>query len=125
MRVATPPLENTLVRLGFPLLRRLMRSRMRIDAEGAARSREKVRAVFEETTQRLADGRPYLMGDRFGVADLTFAALSSPLLRPEEHPLRPALGDDVPPGLAEEARVVRETPAARFALRMYREHRAA
>jgi len=28
------------------------------------------------------------MGDRFGVVDLTFAALSTPLLTPDEHPIR-------------------------------------
>ena len=35
-------------------------------------------AVFDSVGERLADGRPYLMGDRFTAADLTFASLSAP-----------------------------------------------
>jgi glutathione S-transferase len=123
MRLATPPLEHALVRVAFPVLRRFMKRAMRIDAEGAARSREKVRAVFDEVSQRLADGRPYLLGDRFGIADLSFAAFSTPLLLPPEHPLRRRAQEEPPSSLAVESRALRDTPAGLFALRMYREHR--
>jgi glutathione S-transferase len=125
MKLSTPPLEHTVVRLAFPLLRGLMRRAMRVDAAGAERSRDKVRAVFDEVSERLGDGRPFLMGDRFGIADLSFAAFSTPLLLPPEHPLRRQTVDELPVALAEEARGLRETAAGLFALRMYREHRAA
>ncbi|HEY3820388.1 MAG TPA: glutathione S-transferase family protein [Polyangiaceae bacterium] len=123
MRVATPPLEHTVVRLGFPLLRRLMSRVMRVDREHAMRSRDTMRAVFDAMSLRLADGRPFLMGDRFGVADLTFAALASPLLTPPEHPVRRQTKVEPPPAMVEEAARLRETPAGLFALRMYRDHR--
>jgi glutathione S-transferase len=124
MRLETPPLEHTLVRLAFPLLRGLMRRAMRIDADHAARSRDKVRAVFDEVSQRLADGRPYLLGDRFGIGDLSFAAFATPLLLPVEHPLRKSTQAEMPVALAEVSQPLRESPAGVFALRMYREHRA-
>jgi glutathione S-transferase len=124
MRVATPRLEHTVVRALFPVLHRLMRRALRIDAEHAARSRDKIRTVFDEVSHRLADGRRYLMGDRFGVADLTFASFASPLLLPEQHPLRARTTVQAPPGIADEARTLGETAAGLFALRMYREHRA-
>jgi glutathione S-transferase len=124
MAIDTPKLEHALVRLGFPLLKGLMRRAMRIDAAGSARSREKVKAVFEEISRRLGDGRPYLMGDRFGIADIAFAAFSSPLFLPDEHPMRPKISVKPPEGLTAEAAALRNTPAGRFALRMYREHRA-
>lgn len=123
MGISTPPLEHAVVRLGFPLLRRFMQRAMRIDAEGAARSREKVRVVFDEVSERLADGRPYLTGDRFGIADLSFAAFSTPLLAPPEHPVRKRATGELPGALMSESRDLRETPAGLFALRMYREHR--
>jgi glutathione S-transferase len=125
MRLSTPPLEHAVARVGFPLLRLIMRRAMRIDAEGASRSRDKVRSVFEEVGRRLADGRPYLTGDGFGLGDLSFAAFASPLLQPPEHPLGRAAKGDLPRPLGEEAQALGETPAGAFALRMYREHRGA
>jgi glutathione S-transferase len=124
MRLATPPGEHAVVRLGFPLLRRVMRSAMRIDAAHAQTSLDKVRAVFDEVNRRLHDGRPFLMGDRFGAVDITFAAFSSVVLAPPEHPLRAFSRADFPPGLRSEGLALGDTPAGRFAMRMYREHRA-
>jgi glutathione S-transferase len=124
MRIATPRLEHTLVRLAFPVLRRFMRRAMRIDAEHAMRSRDKMRTVFDAMSERLGDGRPYLLGDRFGVVDLSFAAFATPLLTPDEHPLRRQIRAELPPTMDAETRALRETAAGLFALRMYREHRA-
>jgi glutathione S-transferase len=124
MRIATPRLEHTMVRLAFPLLRRFMSRAMRIDQEHALRSRDKLRSVFDAMSERLGDGRPYLMGDRFGVADLTFAALATPLLTPAEHPLRRHTKAELPATMGDEVRALRETAAGLFALRMYRDHRA-
>jgi glutathione S-transferase len=123
MRIATPPLEHALVRLGFPLMRQIMRTAMRLDSRHAERSRDKVRSLFDEVSRRLADRRPYLMGDRFGVCDLTFAAFATPLLLPPEHPLERRSTEDLPRALRDESRGLRDTPAGLFALRMYREHR--
>jgi glutathione S-transferase len=122
MAVGTPRLEHTVVRGVFPLLRLLMRRAMRIDAKGAERSRDKIRRAFEDVGRRLSDGRPYLLGDRFGIADLAFAAFAAPLLRPPEHPYgRPRSLE----GLSAEVQTLRETPAGAHALRMYRDHRKA
>jgi glutathione S-transferase len=126
MRRNTPSFENRLLRLGFPLLRALIRRAMRIDERGAARSRDKVCAVFDEMNRRLSDGRPYLMGDRFGAIDLTFAAFSAALVGPAEHPVYGGEGPSVlSRALTEEAKELLDAPAAKFVLRMYREHRQA
>jgi glutathione S-transferase len=124
MRLSTPPLEHALVRVVFPVLRQFMRRAMRIDSEGAARSRDKVRTIFDDISERLGDGRPYLLGDHFGIADLSFAAFATPLLLPPEHPLRRRTEQELPSALASESRGLRESAAGLFALRMYREHRA-
>lgn len=123
MGVATPRLEHALVRALFPVLQRIMRRAMRIDAEHSTRSRDKIHSVFDAISHRLADGRRYLMGDRFGAVDLTFASFASPLLLPEQHPLRRHTQLKALESIAAEARTLAETPAGLFALRMYREHR--
>jgi glutathione S-transferase len=82
-----------------------------------------VEAVFDEIAARLADGRPFLLGERFTAADLTFGALSSSVLIPERYgsPLPPL--EALPPPVAAEARRLRDHPAGRFAARLYAEDR--
>ena len=38
--------------------------------------------------EMLADGRPFLLGDRFTAADLTFAALAAPVVLPPRYGVR-------------------------------------
>ena len=66
-------------------------------------------------------GRAYLVGDGFTVADLTAAALLSPLLQPPEiqYPLRVEL----PPYLQDYRATVLRHPAAQWAAGIYRRHR--
>lgn len=72
---------------------------------------------------KLADGRRYLAGDRFGAADLTFAALAGPALLPPGYGGRRFIAPPLPARLERQILARRATPAGRHALRMYREHR--
>lgn len=94
---------------------------LRIDARRAARSAELVERVLADVEVRLADGRPYLVGDRFTAADLTFAALLSPCLMPTEHPVTGPIA--LPAALEGLVAATRARPAGRFALRLYASHR--
>ena len=115
--------ERTLFRALAPLIKKLMRVGMRIDDEGAERSLGYVQNVFETVGELLADGRSYLVGKKFGAADLTFAALAAPVLLPRNYgsPL-PSLGE-VPAELLAQIEEFRSSPAGDFALRIYRDHR--
>ncbi|HEY0707818.1 MAG TPA: glutathione S-transferase N-terminal domain-containing protein [Polyangia bacterium] len=120
--VSVPAWQRLLLRASFPLLRAALRRALRIDAAGAARSQARVDEVFAEVAQRLAGGQGFLIGDRFSAADLTFAALASPLLRPAEHP-RPDQPRQAPASLKALQDQLRATPAGRFALRIYERFR--
>jgi glutathione S-transferase len=110
----------------LPLARRMIHRKLRVDAEHAARSLARIEASFADVDQRLADGRPYLLGDRFSGADLTFAALASLVLL-----VQPSEGygawlppiDQAPPEFVAIIRRMRETSAGRFVLRMFAEER--
>jgi glutathione S-transferase len=84
-------------------------------------------AEFDFVADRLSDGRPYLCGERFTAADLTFAALSAPVTAPPEYgiPL-PQPGADPPmrPVLADLMSRARAHPAGRFALTTYATQRS-
>jgi glutathione S-transferase len=123
MTHGVPRHERILLPLLYGKLRQVMRSSMRIDAAGAKRSVERTMSVVDDVSRRLADGRRYLAGDRFGAADITFAALLAPAACPAGYgvPLPPL--EDLPASTAALVRAVRDTPAGAFCLRMYRDER--
>jgi glutathione S-transferase len=111
------------MRLARPAAVAAMRRGMRIDDGGAERSRRKLREVVAALDDRLADGRPYLTGDRFSAADLTLAALFAPLLFPPQHPVR-LPSDGWPAWLTDLRDELIATRTGAHALRMYADHRA-
>jgi glutathione S-transferase len=84
----------------------------------------KLRLAFDEIGRRLAvSSGPYLVGDRFTAADLTFAALAAPALLPPGHPGMRTPVETAPERVRSLVEELRATPAGRHALRMYTEHR--
>ena len=123
MTQGVPRVERVLLPLFYGTLRKAMRSSMRIDAAGAKRSTERLMGVVEDVGRLLADGRRYLAGDRFGAADITFAALAAPAVCPPGYGVPLPRLEDLPPGAAALVRSVRDTAAGAFCLRMYRDER--
>jgi glutathione S-transferase len=115
--------DRVVFRSSLPLMKLLLRRGMRITPEGAARSLERVREVFEKVGQRLAEGRRYLVAERFTAADLSFAALASPVLLPRGFgaPL-PSLAE-LPGSVLPLIEEMRDTDAGGFAQRLYRDER--
>ncbi|MBE9168050.1 glutathione S-transferase [Pleurocapsales cyanobacterium LEGE 06147] len=118
--------------IAFPLMCRLVERGYNITAEEAARSLQKIKTVFETVTERLRSrpqrgakrsGNEYLVGNNFSAADLTFAALASPVLRPVNHPIYSSSIKKFPLEVVEVIQELRKTPAGAFALRLYRENR--
>src|SRR4029450_5078338 len=108
-----------LYRAFFPAIRVAMRADMRIDAAGAARGNEKVRAALDRIEAELQPSG-YLVGDRFSVADLTAAALLAPAVSPPEFPSPPG---PLPEPVARWRDSLAGRPAFRWAAEMYRRHR--
>lgn len=107
-----------------PVLRGIFRA-LRIDGPRIERSIDVVREQFAAIGDRLA-GRRHLVGDRFTIADLAFAAMAAPAIMPTR--AEGYMGDlppleRLPPRAAELARELRATAAGRFALRMFAEER--
>ncbi len=118
-----PRCERAAFAAGGRLVEPGLRRYLGVDAAGAAAALTRVDAVFDDVAARLADGRPFLLGERFSAADLTFASLAAPLVVPEAYgsPLPPV--DALPDAMAVEVRRLRDHPAGRFALRLYETER--
>jgi glutathione S-transferase len=117
-----PAGEQRALRRAWPALAAVMTRGMGVNAAGAQRSRERIRAIFGEVSERIADGRRYLVGDRFSAADLAFTALCLPAIAPPQFPFFP-LFDSIYPAMRAEIEAFRATTAGQFAMRIYREER--
>jgi|JI10StandDraft_1071094.scaffolds.fasta_scaffold13483_5 glutathione S-transferase len=117
-----PRAELRAAKLLAPAIAALMKRGLAVTPAGVARSRQRVDEIFADVASRLADGRRYLGGDRFTAADLTFAALATPLLMPLELAGFVPM-DDLPAAMTADVERHRATVAGRFALRLYREER--
>jgi len=103
-----------------PLIAPMMRRLMDINPESAKVAYHKMLVAMDRLEKEL---RPsgYLAADCFSVADLTAAALLSPIVRPLEFPY----GADLvpPPPIAMVRAELAPRPAFQWTLRIYREHR--
>jgi glutathione S-transferase len=118
-----PAWERRALPLAYPVVTRVIDRYLDITPASAAESEIQVRAAFDAVGERLDDGRPYLCGDRFTAADLTFAALAASVLMPPEYGVPLPQPEELPVAMAEVVREFRAHPAGAHALAMYRDER--
>ncbi len=123
LRVLTTGMPDQAYRTLRPL-RRVFPSFYRMRHKISDAKLEADRATVSAALDRIEkerQGRDYLVGDAFTVADLTAAALLSPVLQPPEiqYPLRVAL----PAYLEEYRAALLQHPAVQWAAAIYRLHR--
>lgn len=82
-----------------------------------------IRNTFKQVNDLLADNRKYLTGDRLTLADIAFAAISSPLILPEESGTVLPHINQVPDAYRAVVEELRRTAAGQFVLRLYQEDR--
>ncbi|HEX5225108.1 MAG TPA: glutathione S-transferase family protein [Solirubrobacteraceae bacterium] len=120
-----PRWEDRALRAMWPLAQRAVSRLLDIRPGVEVQDEAAVRAEFDNVAALLADGRPYLFGERFGGADLTFAALAAPVIAPIDYGVRLPRPDEIGAATAGLVQRFREHPAGAFAVRMVAEHRRA
>ena len=81
-------LRRRLLSLGAPVARPMLRMDYTINDDTARASEAQIRAAMDRLETEIGPGG-YLAGDAFSVADLTAAALFTPLLAPPERQYQP------------------------------------
>ncbi|PIQ28356.1 glutathione S-transferase [bacterium (Candidatus Blackallbacteria) CG17_big_fil_post_rev_8_21_14_2_50_48_46] len=121
LRQKGPAHEKNMLPFVWPALTAIMRQSMNITYEASQISLMKMKSEFDFVDQRLSDGRPYLCGDRFSAADLSFAALGAPIVGPAEYSVKLPELDELPPALAETMREFRQRPSGQKILKWFKE----
>lgn len=120
----TPLVEQALFPIVFPLIREAAIQTYKITAESATKSYNTIKSIFETVNEMLADGRSYLVDDKFSCADMTFASLAAPVvLAAGYRGVRLPYLNEVPDKMAAEIKELQETPAGIYALRLYDKER--
>jgi glutathione S-transferase len=118
-----PAWEDRTFRLLWPVAKRWGERELGIGPTTFRDDEPRVLRAFDEIAERLADGRPYLCGERFTAADLTFACLAAAVTVPPEYGVRLPQPEELPEPIAGDLRAFREHPAGAFALRLFRDER--
>lgn len=104
----------------FPFMRPLFRRNMGINASELAAARQRLQSHFDRLESEISPGG-YLVGNRFGVADLAAAAVMTAIVRPPEFPY--PLPEPWPPELVGLRASVAQRQGFRWVLDIYARHR--
>jgi glutathione S-transferase len=120
-----PAWEDRALRVAWPLAVREMKRQLGIGAGTAEEAEAAVWRELDDVAELLADGREFLCGDRFGAADLTFAALAAAVVVPPVYGVPLPQSDVLRPETAALVERARAHPAGAYAMRMFAEQRGA
>ena len=118
-----PRCEDRALRWGWPVVAGVIRRALDIHPGIEVEDERMVWREFDFVAERLDQSGHYLGGQRFGAADLTFAALCAPLIAPPDYGVvlpQPGVMAPATAALIERARA---HPAGAFALSLFATHR--
>jgi glutathione S-transferase len=117
-----PKTEASVFRPTYPFLRGLITIFLQLSERKAKDALVRIRMLFDTTDMRLRDGRPYLVGDRVTLGDLSLATAAAPLLLPRGYgsPIPPL--ERMPNDYAKVVEEMRQHPTAAFVQRIYDRH---
>jgi glutathione S-transferase len=109
--------------IAIPRIPGLLRQKYNVTEASKEGALKDIKEVFNVVNQRLNLGQQYLLGNNLSSADIIFAALASPVIRPEHHPVYNSQLSKLSTEMVEVINELRATPAGELVMRMYREHR--
>jgi glutathione S-transferase len=118
-----PTHERLMARWLMRPMQGFARKRLNISLQAVEAGLEQVRQVLAHTDALLADGRRYLLGDRFTAADLSFACLMAPFTLPRRYGVwLPGL-DELPTAMQTTAKTICRSLSGQYAIRLFEEER--
>lgn len=119
----TPQKEQNAVARYYPVFAGLLKTLLRLSAQRAQDSVEKIRTIFDGVDTRLKSGARYLAGDRLTISDLAFAVAAAPVVLPANYGGPIPAFEQMPAEIQTVVKEMRTRPAGAYALRIYAEER--
>ncbi len=113
---------GSVMKVLYPVVSRAVRFKYDVSPESAAEARAVVLAAMDRIEEERGPSG-YLVGDSFTVADLTAAAILSPLVGPPEFPYHQVDPERAPDELRRWREPLTEREAFKYVLEMYARHR--
>jgi glutathione S-transferase len=104
----------------YGALRWVFTTLLQLNAANIAQGLVQVRAAMDDLEKRVADGRPFLLGEQPTLSDIALAGAMWPLIMPEGCTAPVPTYADSPPALQAIVDEMRARPAGRFIDRLYR-----
>ncbi|MBW2587715.1 MAG: glutathione S-transferase family protein [Deltaproteobacteria bacterium] len=117
------PLTRFGLRASWPLTAYLMRYNIGFTDGDQAQGISRIDQVMEALDAKLSDGRQFLLGEQFSIADISAASILAPTLMPPEHPLYSC--DTFVGRLAEQAKQFEHHPSYHWMRKIYQQYRYA
>jgi glutathione S-transferase len=114
-----PWYEAMLFPVVFPWMRSNVVQMYDISPASAIAADQTIGQIFAMVDGLLADGRSYLVGDRFSAADLAFAGLAAAMVMPDGYGVKFPAMSQLPEAMADRIQALRGTAAGQFVLRLY------
>ncbi|MDY7224990.1 glutathione S-transferase family protein [Hyalangium rubrum] len=119
-----PAPQRWLGRMMVPLIKVVLRRQYRIHPPKVEESRLKLLEGLDRLEREIGgDPSRYLVGSSLTIADITAAALYSPLVAPDNSPYPPRPDAETPKAMVEMRKALRDRPAGQWVLRRYEQDR--
>ncbi len=115
--------QKFLLSIGFGSVKKSINNEYDLSLFHAEDYLKEIKKIFSKVDDLLTDGRRYLVGECFTLADLSFAAIAAAMVLPEEFGGALPNISQVPDDYRNAVIELRATAAGQFALRMYLENR--
>jgi len=114
-----PPTEARLTPTVYPALRWLLTTLLQLKPARAEAAAARIQTLFGAIDRRLADGRPFLCGDRLTLGDIGFAGATAPLLQPAGYGAKMPPVDALPAPVRSMVEALRAHATAHYVERVY------
>lgn len=114
-----PHMQSKLAGPLYPLIRKVIGLGVTLSPEQSVAALDQIRAAFDKAEKKIADGRPFLAGDRITLADIALASGSAALLLPRGYEAALPRLDEMPQPLRAGMEELRARPIAPFVQHIY------
>jgi glutathione S-transferase len=117
-----PRVEQLLFPITFAWMRSNVVEMYGINPTSAIAAHKTISEIFDRVGALLADGRHYLVGDRFSAADLAFATLAGAVVLVPGYGIKLSALSALPDPMVANIREFQATASGKFVFRLYQEH---